>query len=529
MAIIVPPVVKPCEPLIGAYALTHFLRRHSIPCMVIDSNLEWFQHQLWGRELQAIVSDQLHPITGSSIKRLQRAVDHVSRGNSLRNQRSYQHRDRYQQSIEYLQTALGLGSSPTADEEPGLADFRVHGLRPVLRRDLVGYCQRPSTVFDDYLERRLLPKIAAVQPDAIGFSLTFLHQSFATMRMAAVIRRHYPRIRLILGGALVECWQDADWSRPPFNLFDAVISLQPAQWRNWERIVGSPVPHPYGHGLFPDPEDLARQPFFAPEAVFPMAFGLGCAWGRCTFCPDYHRHPYQPAGDASWVASVERMLSRHPALVIHLTDSCVPPVCLDQLARLIRERHWPVRWYAFVRLEKALLEPGRLESWARGGCGLLEFGLETASPELLKKMQKGIAIAHAAYILRQSAAVGIRNTVYLLFGFPGETAEHQSQTLDFVLQHQDAIHYLNNALFNLPKGSPIAEDPSRFGIRSLCPMPGEDSDLSLYLDFVDQHGSARQRARSFVQHTLLADPVIRQRVHSLPPVFKSNHAIFAGW
>jgi hypothetical protein len=223
------------------------------------------------------------------------------------------------------------------------------------------------------------------------------------------------------------------------------------------------------------------------------------------------------------------MLSRHPALVVHLTDSCAPPVCLDQLARLIRERHWPVRWYAFVRMEKALLEPGRLESWARGGCGLLELGLETASPELLKTMHKGIAIAHAADILRQSAAAGIRNTVYLLFGFPGETSEHQRQTMDFVLQHQDAIHYLNNALFNLPKGSPIAEDPSRFGIRSLCPMTGEDSDLSLYLDFVDQQGSARQRARSFVQHTLLADPAIRQRVHSLPPIFKSNHAIFAGW
>jgi len=529
LAVIVPPVVKPCEPLVGAYALARILRRNGIPCKVVDSNLQWFQHQLWGRDLRVIASNQPQPGPSLAAHRLHRAINHVERGNPLQDARTYQNRDRYQQSIEHLQVVLRLAADQSLTEQPGLADFRIPGLRPVLRQDLIDYSRRPTTVFDDYLEHTLLPEIEALQPKVVGFSLTFLHQAFATVRMATAIRNHFPTVRQILGGALVECWAEADWSRPPFNLFDAVISLQPEAWQQWAAIVGAPMPRPHGQGLFPDPLDLSRQEFFAPEPIFPMAFGLGCAWGHCTFCPDYHRHRYEPTADSSWVANVEQLLGRHSSLVIHLTDSCVPADTLDGLAKIIRERRWPIRWHAFVRLEKSLLQPGRLESWARGGCGLLQFGLETAAPELLKLMQKGIAIAQAAEILQQSAAVGIRNYVYLLFGFPGETAVHQSQTLEFVLQHQNAIHYLNNALFNLPKGSPIAQNPERFGIESVQPLPGEDRDLSLYLDFLDRHGSARQRARTFVQRAFLAEPSIRQRVNSLPPVFKSNHAIFTCW
>jgi hypothetical protein len=529
LALIVPPVAKPCEPLIGAYSLARLLRRQDVACTLIDANLSWFHNQLWGSGRPAIATGSAGEPEGRNIgRRLQRALRHTTTGNPLRDPTTYESRDRHQQAVEHLEAVL-RASALSADEQPGLADFRIQGRRPVVRKDLVDYMERPTTVFDDYLVASLIPKLAAIHPDIIGFSVTFLHQMFAAVRMARIIRDAFPSIPLVLGGALVECWNRADWTLPPFHLFEAVISLQATSWETWQRRFHLPVSHPYGHAFFPDTADVLGKEFFTPEPVFPLALGLGCAWGHCTFCPDYQRHPYQSAQDPSWLSALEQMLPKHRSLVLHLTDSCVPPQALDRLADALQERGWPVRWYAFVRLEKTLLQPGRLERWARGGCQMLQFGLETAAPDLLKAMHKGIQLKHAATILQRAADLGIRNYVYLLFGFPGEKTDHLHQTMDFIIRHQEAIHYLNNALFNLPKESPMAKHPEAFAIRKLRPFPGEDSDLSIYLDFDDDQGSARKRARSFLQRTFLADAAIRQRVLNLPSVFKSNHAVLAHW
>jgi hypothetical protein len=529
LALIVPPVVKPCEPLIGAYSLARLARRQNLSVTVIDANLDWFHHQLWGPGRPATAPEAEGKPAGTSGRRLQRALRHTCDGNPLRDPITYRIRDRYQQAVEHLETVLGGATADFPDQRAGLADFRVRGHRPVSRQDLIAYQERPASVFDSYLNRLLVPELIDMQPKVIGFSVTFLHQMFATVRMAAIMRRELPHIPLVLGGALVECWRGADWRQPPFDRFDAVISLQPSSWDTWRRRFGLQVPHPNGLPFVPDPGDILARPFFALEPIVPLALGLGCAWGRCTFCPDYQRHPYQASSDQSWLQTLERVLEHHPTLTLHLSDSCVSPETLDQLADTIRERGLPVRWYSFVRLEKSLLQPGRLERWVAGGCRLLQFGLETAAPDLLKAMHKGIQLHHAAAVLDRTTNLGIRNYVYLLFGFPGETHDHQLQTLDFIVQHQHVIHYLNNAIFNLPKDSPIAMNPEDFSIKRLRRLPGEAGDLSIYLDFDDGLGSARRRARTFLQREFLAEPAIRQRVLALPPVFKSNHAVMTCW
>lgn len=528
---IVPPVAKACEPLLGGYSLAPALRLRGEMCTVIDGNLGWFENQLERIGPEVLQEPEGKPVAALPVseKRYQRALRRIRRGNPLRNPATFQNRDRYGQAVEHLQAALHISSGVSPDEEPGLADFRVSGLRPVRRQDLITYASRPDSVFDDYLHRSLLPEIAELNPRMVGISLTFLHQMFPAVRIAKALKERHPHLRMLAGGALVDCWPQADRRLAPFHLFDEVFSSSPVDRPRWQSRLGLLPPALHGRGFFVDPKDFPRKSFFSPERIVPLAFGMGCAWGRCTFCPDYLKLPYRPAGEVPGIPFLEEMVRDNSSLVIHITDSCVPPRFLDLLAQVVIERGWPVRWYAFVRLSEALLKPGRLERWAEGGCGLLQFGLESASPALLEVMQKGISVPVAGEILRKSAGLGIRNYVYLLFGFPGETRLHQEQTLDFVIRHQGSVHYLNNAIFSLPKNSPLAANPARFGIRELRPMAGEDSDLSLYLDFLDESGSARRRARQFLQETFLPESAVRRLVHALPPVFKSNHALLARW
>jgi hypothetical protein len=527
--LIVPPVAKPCEPLIGPYSLARMLRRRGVPCAIVDSNLEWFQERLWGRNLRELADSRITGLAGLSSRRVQRAVRHVDGTNPFQRPETYTNRDRYAQAVEHAQVALRLGLGEGADEEPGLADFRVHGLCAVSRSDLVAYRDRQRTIFDDYFEGCLLPRIDLLRPRAVGVSITFLHQVFGALRLAALLGRRRPATPLILGGALVDCWTGADWAAPPFDRFAAVVPASADAPGRLAAFLGTGGSWEPSGAFFADPEDYPQRAIFAPQAVFPLAFGRGCAWGRCTFCPDSGQPCYRPTEAEDWVVGLERLLCRFPQAVIHLTDCCVPPAHLDRLSQVLRERRWPVRWYAFVRLEESVLEPGRLERWASGGCGLLQFGLETAAQDLLHRMNKGIKVSAASRILKASAALGIRNYVYLLFGFPGETAAHQRRTLDFVVEHEQAIHYLNNAILNLPRNAPLARHPERFGIRAVQPWPGEEDDLSLYRDFCDAMGAPRMRARRFLEREFLAHPVVRAKVRAVPPHFKSNHALFARW
>lgn len=51
---------------------------------------------------------------------------------------------------------------------------------------------------------------------------------------------------------------------------------------------------------------------------------------------------------------------------------------------------------------------------------MLRFGLESASQKILDYMNKGTKVDVAEKILNLAARYGIRNHVYLMFGYPGK-------------------------------------------------------------------------------------------------------------
>ena len=337
LLLLIPPVVKPCEPLLGPYSLARFARMQGIACTVMDCNLEWLCDRLWGQaeppvgcstgsypegspglldmpEALSPGSEPVRPIRspvrphaaslarpaqradagpgepairiGAKTRRLQRARGHIARGNALTRMETYENLDRYGQAIEHLETVLQWAHGNGTAERAGLANFEVAGLRVVSRQDLSAYAEREATVFDTYIEQRVLPQVRELQPHTIGFSFTFLHQGFALIRFAKRIRECYPAIRLILGGPMAACWRDADWGRPPLDLFDAVFST----WSEPRSAAAGrifPLVLPPHEAFFPDLQDLPRAHFFAPKPILPMAFRLGCSYGGCRFCPDY--------------------------------------------------------------------------------------------------------------------------------------------------------------------------------------------------------------------------------------------------
>jgi D-inositol-3-phosphate glycosyltransferase len=76
----------------------------------------------------------------------------------------------------------------------------------------------------------------------------------------------------------------------------------------------------------------------------------------------------------------------------------------------------------------------KLDLMAQAGCVEAEYGLESASPQVLQRLNKHIDLRHAAELIRHCIAIGIRPWLFLLAGSPGETRETLDETIGFVRQ-----------------------------------------------------------------------------------------------
>lgn len=260
--------------------------------------------------------------------------------------------------------------------------------------------------------------------------------------------------------------------------------------------------------------------------TIPVALGRGCYWRRCTFCPDYLHPAYRAGRRASLEGWLEAVAARFPeGAMLHLTDSALTPALLERVADTVRSRRLPLRWHGFVRMEARFADPAFAHRLAEGGCAMLQWGLETASPRLLEMMDKGVTVEQARRVLRTCTEAGIKNHAYLLFGLPTETDADRELMLDFIREEADTFHDLNASILNLPKRSPMHEQPERYGITSLSPF-GAETDLSLYSDFRSGTSHPRLEARHWIAARLLKDPVVKRVLGDLNAPFKANHACF---
>ena len=156
---------------------------------------------------------------------------------------------------------------------------------------------------------------------------------------------------------------------------------------------------------------------------------------------------------------------------------------------------------------------------------MLQFGVESGASHLLDTMGKGAPPELARQVLRATAAAGIKNHVYLLFGLPGEDDRDREATLEMIEELGDSIHAINPALLNLPRRSPMHEEPERFGITELRPF-GADTDLSLYDDFRCGQSHPRLEARRWLGRRFFKSPVVKALNSQLRSPFKANHLCF---
>ena len=132
---------------------------------------------------------------------------------------------------------------------------------------------------------------------------------------------------------------------------------------------------------------------------------------------------------------IERVFQLHKPDVIAFSDPLFGAGrrWIEEFLDGLRERSLPLMFWAQTRAD--LMTPDLLKSFKQ--CGfMLDFGLDTASKSMIKRMEKATDpnryLAKYTEVLEYADAIGLLHGVYLIFNFPGETPETVRETQDFI-------------------------------------------------------------------------------------------------
>ncbi|PIS47588.1 MAG: hypothetical protein COT17_02710 [Elusimicrobia bacterium CG08_land_8_20_14_0_20_51_18] len=172
--------------------------------------------------------------------------------------------------------------------------------------------------------------------------------------------------------------------------------------------------------------DLAREPRVS------VVFSRGCT-GHCDFCSTWriwrgwrHRSPTNMADEIEILYRDFGM--RHFCFAddsLTVDKNSILGLCREIVSRKLR-----IAFHATTRTD--LVDEELLRAMKEAGCYNIAFGIETSSPELLKRIGKNNTISASERAISLCHKIGIRSTALIIAGGVGETWETINETAAFL-------------------------------------------------------------------------------------------------
>ena len=148
----------------------------------------------------------------------------------------------------------------------------------------------------------------------------------------------------------------------------------------------------------------------------------------------------------SVVDEVETLLKEHGYEAIKFFDSTftMVPHHARAICEEIIRRGLDFPWECEIRVGSVSRD--LLSLMRKSGCYYVSFGVESASPRVLKRMHKKIRIQDASALLSWTREIGLRTKVFFTFGHIEETYDDALLTVRFMEQHRKLIDHVAIAL-----------------------------------------------------------------------------------
>lgn len=367
--------------------------------------------------------------------------------------------------------------------------------------------QKEPTYIDEILISILAPKIEIIQPTLFLISVPFPGNLYAAFRCAQWVKKHYPSIKISMGGGFPNTELRSLSDKRVFEFFDFItlddgelpIELltspdlsEGGEARTYKRtfllengeVVYKNNSLKSDYKQFevgtPDYSDLLLDKYISViEIVNPMhrmwsdgrwnklTMAHGCYWGKCTFCDislDYIKI-YEPIAAKLLVDRIQELSEKTGQNGFHFVDEAAPPALMREVALEILRRKLTVTWWTNIRFEKSFTQDLCLLLKA-SGCIAVSGGLEVASDRLLKLIDKGVTVEQVAKVTRNFTEAGVMVHAYLMYGYPTQTIQETVDSLEMVRQLFE-VGVLQSGFwhqFAMTAHSPVGMYPEKFGV-----------------------------------------------------------------
>jgi radical SAM superfamily enzyme YgiQ (UPF0313 family) len=403
-----------------------------------------------------------------------------------------------QQKLLFLQLPRIENDTAAGENLPMASLYLFHALeRAGSSSDYQGRWLTPEE--EELDDRHLLEKIAGWQPDLICCTL-YLWNIERTLHLLRRVRQNFPRVKIITGGPEVAF-------QHPFLFRTGLpdVAVVGEGERVFPRILAALVKgvqtdfdhvawktgRRYSWGQLPSPDVTlqeclppARHPSWKPDPAG-MAYletGRGCPL-RCSYCRYGQLRRKTTFVDAGEVSRRVSILMNRGAKEIRFVDPVfnANPAFQNILHSLCRlNRKGKLKFFAEIQAD--LLTPDQIQRLAEAGFSELEAGVQSLDPQVLRRIRRPVKLAPLESNLHLIAGEGIRVTIDLMYGLPGQTVQEVRRSLQWAWQFKGAnVQCLQTLL--LP-GTDLrterrrwrmqADDRPPYGVRSTSTLSPED-------------------------------------------------------
>lgn len=527
-----PPLWNVYAPHLAVPLLTATLKAHGWPAIGADLGIEIIDWLLSAEGLTAIgerLEERARTVASDERRRVDRAfavlpsaIEYIDRAKqALRRVEVLHDHDTFIKASRHVRNALWCISAAFDKLDFDLkANNQYYSTRST--REVLEAAEDPDrNIYRWVLERRPPPVLQDPEVGLVGISLSADTQLVAAMTIAKIVREQRPDVRITMGGnfatRMVSRWQER---HPFFDLIDNFVLYEgeealPAlcerdlSGRNIDvpGLVEStpsgalrrtdPVPVDLDKPVTPDFTDLPLDRYFAPGPILPLLASRSCMW-HCAFCSiPFASNKFRMRSTSSIVRDMEHLAAIHHTRYFMFVDEIMTIRTLRELARDLPEGRF--YWYGETRFAPGLNDD-LAHKLRRSGCRRLDLGLESFNQRVLDLMQKGTSVSYIPNNLYSLMRGRVPFHLFVIIGFPGETAEEARHTIDFATasvkqaREEFGIEYCTWAAspFVLDMLSPVGENPEAFGVKPITPPA--DKDLAFSLDYHVQDGLSQTQS-----------------------------------
>jgi anaerobic magnesium-protoporphyrin IX monomethyl ester cyclase len=178
--------------------------------------------------------------------------------------------------------------------------------------------------------------------------------------------------------------------------------------------------------------DLARYDHVAAqgERLATMQTSRGCP-AKCLFC-DIRMTKFRKRSAENVIAELRHLVAQGIDDFFFVDDTItIDKSRLLEICELIERSGLKIHFKISARVDT--VKPALLEALARAGCYRIHYGVESATPRLLKYLQKQTTPEKVAQAFRWTRDAGIGTFAYCMIGIPTETREEMMNTVDFAI------------------------------------------------------------------------------------------------